>query len=191
MSTAKRGIRKKELASVKSTPKPQKPGALAKVGDQEMCSEDENGKLIIPEAMSQKMQDALGRFRGDTVFVLLRQLCQATPFSGKLNAEALNATVPIMADIAPRDAIEVMLISQMIATHNNAMHLLAFTTPQREASRLLRAFTAQVEALRNYRRKGEQRMIIEHVTVEAGGQAVVGNVVTGGPKNEGGSKNGG
>jgi hypothetical protein len=32
-----------------------------------MCREDENGKLIIPEAMSQQMKGVLGRFRGDTV----------------------------------------------------------------------------------------------------------------------------
>ena len=41
-------------------------------------------------------------------------------------------------------------------------------------------FAAQVEALKRYRSKGEQKVVVEHVTVNEGGQAIVGNVETGG-----------
>ena len=34
----------------------------------------------------------------------------------------------------------------------------------------------QVEALKNYRSKGEQRMVVQHVNVAEGGQAIVGDV---------------
>jgi hypothetical protein len=34
----------------------------------------------------------------------------------------------------------------------------------------------QVEALKNYRSKGEQKMTVQHVHVAEGGQAIVGNV---------------
>jgi hypothetical protein len=34
--------------------------------------------------------------------------------------------------------------------------------------------------LKRYRSKGEQKVVVEHVTVNEGGQAIVGNVETGG-----------
>ena len=44
------------------------------------------------------------------------------------------------------------------------------------ASKLLRTYTAQVEALAKLRRKGEQKVRVEHVHVHPGGQAIVGAV---------------
>ena len=46
----------------------------------------------------------------------------------------------------------------------------------RHASRLSRAFATQVEALKRYRTGGQQKVTVEHVTVNQGGQAIVGNV---------------
>ena len=51
---------------------------------------------------------------------------------------------------------------------------------ERAFNKLTRTFVAQVEAFKRYRTGGQQRMIVEHVTVNAGGQAVVGNVTHGG-----------
>jgi len=42
--------------------------------------------------------------------------------------------------------------------------------------RLSRTYARLLDALNRYRGKGQQKMIVEHVNVEAGGQAVVGNV---------------
>jgi hypothetical protein len=38
-------------------------------------------------------------------------------------------------------------------------------------NKLARTFAAQVEALKNYRSKGEQRIVVQHVNVGEGGQA--------------------
>ena len=38
----------------------------------------------------------------------------------------------------------------------------------------------QMEALKKYRTGGEQKVTVEHVSVNAGGQAIIGNVETGG-----------
>jgi hypothetical protein len=43
-----------------------------------------------------------------------------------------------------------------------------------------RTFTTQLEALKKYRSVGDQTVRVEHVTVNEGGQAIVGNVTTGG-----------
>ena len=47
-------------------------------------------------------------------------------------------------------------------------------------NKLGRTFAAQVEALKKYRSSGEQNIKVQHVTVNEGGQAIVGNVQAGG-----------
>jgi uncharacterized protein (DUF305 family) len=76
-----------------------------------------------------------------------------------------------------------MLAVQMVAAHETAMEMLrrakqAESTPEfgSLAVKLLRTYTAQVEALARLRRGGEQRVIIQHVNVNEGGQAIVGAV---------------
>jgi hypothetical protein len=44
------------------------------------------------------------------------------------------------------------------------------------AARLLRTYVAQVEAFRRLRQGGSQFMRVEHVHVNQGGQALIGNV---------------
>jgi len=48
------------------------------------------------------------------------------------------------------------------------------------AERLLKLFASQVDTLKRYRHGGEQRVTVEHVTVNSGGQAIVGSVKGGG-----------
>ena len=47
------------------------------------------------------------------------------------------------------------------------------------AARLLRAYATQVEALRRLRHGGSQILRVEHVHVNEGGQALIGNVRSG------------
>ena len=56
----------------------------------------------------------------------------------------------------------------------------ARTTSGSPALRLARTFATQLEALKRYRTGGTQKVTVEHVTVNAGGQAIVGNVAHGG-----------
>lgn len=96
----------------------------------------------------------------------------------------------IIRDMSPRDAVERMLAVQMAATHVatiRSARWLAHTEniPQVQAhytgfTKLARTFAAQVEALRRHRIGGQQKVTVEHVTVNDGGQAVVGNVQHGG-----------
>ena len=75
----------------------------------------------------------------------------------------------------------------MACTHTAAMAVLAkmdvaFGSERRvaafgsTAARLMRAYATQVEVLRRLRNGGQQFMRIEHVHVNDGGQAVIGNV---------------
>ena len=50
-------------------------------------------------------------------------------------------------------------------------------------NKLARTFTTQMAALKHHRTGGEQRVFVQHVDVRDGGQAIVGNVTTGGGGN--------
>jgi hypothetical protein len=104
--------------------------------------------------------------------------------------QTMNGLLAAIDGAEPKDEIEAMLASQMAVTHSLAMEFLgrakrAEYIPQLEASanfavKLLRTYTAQVEALAKLRRGGEQTVRVEHVHVHPGGQAIVGSVTPGG-----------
>jgi hypothetical protein len=96
----------------------------------------------------------------------------------------------IVRGIAPRDEIEAMLAMQMAAVHNATMtfadrlahveNIPQQDSAERAFNKLTRTFASQMEALRKYRTGGQQNVTVKHVTVNEGGQAVVGNVSHGG-----------
>ncbi|MCJ7601808.1 MAG: hypothetical protein MUO63_09955 [Desulfobulbaceae bacterium] len=112
------------------------------------------------------------------------------------SAEHLNKLTPMLRGINPQDELEGMLACQMVGVHNLAMEVMkramlkdqtvnGVTENVNRATKLLRTFTAQMEALNRHRGKGQQKMTVEHVHVHQGGQAIVGNVNQGGGgKNE-------
>ncbi|HUU17685.1 MAG TPA: hypothetical protein VMW72_11085 [Sedimentisphaerales bacterium] len=95
--------------------------------------------------------------------------------------------------IKPQDEIEGMLAVQMVGVHNLAMETLkrAILVGQtgkgkelnvNQATKMLRTFIAQIDVLKKYRTGGQQKMIVEHVHVNEGGQAIVGTINQGGGK---------
>jgi hypothetical protein len=48
----------------------------------------------------------------------------------------------------------------------------------KHAAKLLLIYARQIEALNKHRGKGQQKVTVEHVHVEAGGQAMVGHIET-------------
>jgi hypothetical protein len=80
-----------------------------------------------------------------------------------------------------------MLAAQMAAVHVATMtfarRVAHETIPgensaERAFNKLARTFAMQLEALKRYRSKGEQKMTVEHLHVHSGAQAVVGMVET-------------
>jgi hypothetical protein len=108
------------------------------------------------------------------------------PGSG-ISEIAVNASLAFIEGAKPRDEIECALIIQMACTHAAAMAVLGrlggahgsdrnIAAKASAAARLLRAYAAQVEALRRQRNGGSQFVRVEHVHVNEGGQAMIGNV---------------
>ena len=100
----------------------------------------------------------------------------------------------VVKGIEPRDQVEAMLASQMAAVQMATMTFarrLAHVDniPQQDSAlrgftKLTRCFTAQMEALKKYRSNGQQKVTVEHVTVNKGGQAIVGTIEQGGGGSE-------
>jgi hypothetical protein len=100
---------------------------------------------------------------------------------------AVNAALAMIEDEQPKGEIQCAIVLQMACVHLATMavlgrlggghggdrHVLATATA---ASRLSRTFAILVETLRRQRSGGEQKIIVKHVTVNEGGQAIVGAV---------------
>ena len=102
------------------------------------------------------------------------------------NLMVISATQAFI-DMAPKDDIERMLVTQMIGTHEAATECLRRAMIQgqgfesrdvnlKHAEKLMAVYTKQIEALNKHRGKGQQKITVKHVNVEAGGRAIVGNV---------------
>lgn len=100
----------------------------------------------------------------------------------------LNIALDGVAALAPRDGMEVMLCSQLVALHSQGMEFMrratladqtasGVDTNVNRATKTLRTFATMSDCLRTYRSGGQQKVTVEeHVTVHAGGQAIVGAI---------------
>lgn len=136
------------------------------------------------------LMQATGSQSSDFLVKLIDQIGNAASQGKELDELALNAMLDVVKGIEPRDQIEAMLAAQMAATHNAVMtfarrlnhveNINQQDSAERAFNKLARTYVAQVEALKRYRSAGVQTVRVEHVTVNEGGQAIVGNVTTGG-----------
>jgi hypothetical protein len=78
-----------------------------------------------------------------------------------------------------------MLAAQLIACHNAAMECYRRAADSKlpardyhlnQANKLSRTYSTLLEALNRHRGKGQQKVMVEHVHVHQGGQAIVGHV---------------
>lgn len=132
------------------------------------------------------LMQSMGTLNSDFLIGLLAQLGNVGSKGKETSQEGLNYMLSMVQGIQPRDQVEAMLASQMAATHNAVMtfarrlnhvdNIQQQDSAERAFNKLGRTFAAQVEALKRYRSSGDQTMRVEHVTVNEGGQAIVGNV---------------
>jgi hypothetical protein len=153
------------------------------------------GKVVV---VTTKGEDGfyLGSFDGDVTLLLVNQMLQMyLRKDGDTDAGIIkaNAAMASILEIDPQDPTELMLATQMTTVHNLAMDM---TSRFREGeqtldwasyyvdgiNKLMRTYTTQVEALNKYRNKGKQQITVkhQHVNVNDGGQAIVGDVKQGG-----------
>lgn len=145
--------------------------------------DDRRGWLI-------RLADAVGSRSDDFALGQLQHLAAILPHDDQTPEAMLNALLAGVEAMRPDNEAEGALAVQMAATHHLAMTCLArasaAVTPQQLeangnlATKMMRTYTTQVEALTKLRRGGQQKVTVEHIHVYQGGQALVGNVTTGG-----------
>lgn len=137
---------------------------------------------------------ATGTENPDLQEQLLVQLSNALLLPDSLDEEQrqsrLQSALACLLAIRPSGAVEGLLATQMVATHEAAMDCLRRAmqddhNPEsrdqnlKHAAKLLGVYTRQIEALDRHRGKGQQKVTVEHIHVDAGGQAFVGTVEAG------------
>ena len=145
------------------------------------------------------LSEALGTDDVEFLVGTLDSLAMVAQDGKQLDQGRLNYALSMVRGLQPKDQIESTLAVQMAAIHFATMRMaarLGATTSrenaesyERSLNRLARTYVAQVEGLKRYRSKGEQRVYVERVTVNEGGQAIVGPVTHGG-RDGGGEENG-
>jgi hypothetical protein len=150
--------------------------------------------IPLPRQQRGNLQSISGSDNDDFSNMLVDQVAHALwggPCDSDEQTRKVTAMLAVMIDMKPRDALEGMLIAQLIATHSAAMECYrrAMIADQSfegrresltQASKLSRTYAALTEALDRHRGKGQQRITVEHVNVHAGGQAIVGDVTSAG-----------
>lgn len=173
---------KKGVKAVAATPPPVPGRAFHKV-------EVDRHELALHG--TQEAQDRLNRALAtaskdfaDYAFLQLVNLLKGKDETSDLT-QVMNAALAMIEAVAPRSEAEAMLALQMVATHHMTMEanrrwLNAGDMPRCEAysnmaTKFARTYGAQLEALGRHRRGGKQ--VVEHVHVNAGGQAVIAGTV--------------
>jgi hypothetical protein len=136
------------------------------------------GRVLLMEAIGTVDHDF---FRG-----LLRQLINGSVRAGQIDECSVNFMVAVIKGIKPRDDLEIMLATQMAAIHDAFMRATqalanATTIPEQDSAerllnKLARTFATQMEALQRYRNGGGHKVTVQQVSVNDGGQAIVGDV---------------
>lgn len=133
------------------------------------------------------LMETLGTSEPDFYAGILPQLARAATQGQSVDEVALNFIISVIKGVQPKDQLDTMLAAQMAAVHMltmnfagrlaSAVDLVQQDFAERTLNKLARTFAAQVETLKRYRSNGEQKVTVEHVTVN-GGQAIVGNVTS-------------
>lgn len=169
----------------------EKPVKSKKINFQFIPKEDGDGIAIQAESHQTIDLNKLAGCNNDTVFQELIASAALVKIASD-DAQKLNILVQTLAECEPKDINEARLCLQASNLYSEGMHYLCQAKmaemPHAEfymksGIKLLRLHNETIEALNRYRRGGEQKVIVQHVNVNEGGQAIVGNIKTGGRGN--------
>ncbi|MGB9233318.1 MAG: hypothetical protein WCC04_02830 [Terriglobales bacterium] len=173
-----------------SKPEPESlPTGLQEKSKEAIASD--NTSVVEVDASTNKItlrKPVFGTNNKDSNLGLAQQVVNFVPtVAGKLDSRNLKWALTTLCEIGPKDELERLLAVQMVGVHNLAMECLKRAmfenqTPAvmdanvNHAMKLLRTFTAQMDALNRHRGKVGQPMVVGNVNVNDGGQAIVGPV---------------
>ena len=163
--------------------KPKRPTVLVKATGNKVSIVPDHPDAAVGHVL---LAQATGTTDGAFHHELLLQVANASGKGPVPSQDTLNFMLAVIEGIGPRDQMEAMLAAQMAAVHcatmtyarrlNHVENIAQQDSAERGFNKLARTFAVQIEALKRYRTGGEQKVTVQHVTVNDGGQAIVGTV---------------
>lgn len=194
-----RRTRRKTTASMKTSLKSNSYAsplsASQPILDSAVLAERESAKpQSVDASTSPTIEETFGTKTERAAMTIVRQLMEIEDLllehsSENRLREVMESAVTLIQEFEPKTGVQTFLAVQMIATQRLIMVFLkraalegqpfeATNANVNRATRLMRVFVDQLEAMAKLQGKsGQQHMVVEHVTVAAGGQAIVGNVM--------------
>jgi len=161
----------------------------SKLGEILPDAENGSGDLVIVESepLPPLTKAEVADYRNNITNLQLMGVRDQTLDKSLTEEKIAYGYMGFLGGIDPKDAIEEMIAVQMIGLHNAAVENLRIAgspkvslevMPQllSSANKCSRAFATLLEALHRHRGNAQQKVVVEHVHVHAGGQAIVGNV---------------
>lgn len=120
---------------------------------------------------------------------LVQQAVQASPDADHIDVKA-EAVAAALGEMEPNDAVEGLIITQMVSLHNQMMHYLRLSLEEVHFSqeyisrslKLNKQFLACLKGLLKYRNRGQQTVVVQNVNVGPDGKAIVGCVQSSSPR---------
>jgi hypothetical protein len=119
--------------------------------------------------------------------VFVTHPADGTDAASGVSETAVNSALSLIESAKPRDEMECALVIQMACTHSGAMAVVGriggghgsdrhVAMMASAASRLMRTYATQVEAMRRLRNGGTQVIRVERIEVSDTVQAIIGNI---------------
>lgn len=140
---------------------------------------------VLPSSIALDVEGSAIEFRK------LNEIGELLWLPSSLGEEERNARIvralELYEGLKPEGSAEGMLAVQMVGTHSMALECLRRASIEEQtfegreqnlkhAQKLMALYAQQLATLDKHRGKGQQKVTVEHVNVEPGGQAIVGNV---------------
>ena len=152
--------------------------------------EDKDGfaiKDLTKKAVLKGFLEAFGSYDLDVSYGLVNTLT-AVLGNRDMTESDLNFAIAFVKQIEPQDPIEAMLAIQMLGNHLISCKTLyraglneqtfdGVSENINRSTKLSRTFIAQMDALKKYRNKGNQKITVEHININDGGKAVIGSTI--------------
>ncbi len=142
-----------------------------------------------PVAVADPLAEATGASDPEVAARLAQQVISVlslTNLDKEEDVRRIGSALSLLKRIEPQNELEGLLAAQIIGVHEAATECLqqsrlVRTPAERDmnlklAIKFMGLFIKQLEALDRLRGKGQQKMTVERVNVESGGQAIVGHV---------------
>jgi hypothetical protein len=152
----------------------------------DIIEEKEDGSFSI-NITSEQLKHIFGTDNHRFIEELIIKTTQYKSQRANIDGMDIFSTHKLFKNLNPKDEIECLLISQILNADKISHHYFrdAMTPDQtpfgkdsntQRYAKSINSMCKLIDTLTRYKRGGQQKVVVEHVTLENGSQAIIGNV---------------